>query len=198
MVHAVAGGAGNLKRANRGLDYNPYHSIHGHAGLIGQKESLTCFVGGDQGDAVSQEGRQFGESANISGLEKIILIGDQLVFPEGGGLPSPTQRKGRDPRILVAQGRSPGYSQISRGLRGEGKKKAGPKFSKRERLFGSSVGIPPFSAEGYGRAAHGQNVIIGKVESIVKPGNSDTPRLNRVDDRISNHRRISLIGRLIA
>ena len=31
----------------------------------------------------------------------------------------------------------------------------------------------------------------------MKPGNSDTPRLDGIDDGISNHRRISLIGRLV-
>src|ERR1700677_3833447 len=102
MIRAVAGGSGNLKRADRGLDYDAYHSVHGHAGLIGHKESLTRFIGRDQGDAVSQERRQLGEPANISGLEKIILIGNQLVLAKGGELSSATQRKWRDPRILVA------------------------------------------------------------------------------------------------
>src|ERR1700733_13737806 len=112
MARAVAGGSGNLKRADRGLDYDPYHSIHWHAGLIGHKESLTRFVGGDQRDAVSQERRQLGEPVNISGLEKIILIGNQLILAKGGELRSAPQRKWRDPRILVAQSRTPGCSQI--------------------------------------------------------------------------------------
>jgi len=97
MARTIAGGSGNLKRADRGLDYDAYHSIHGHAGLIGQKESLTRFVGSDQGDAVSQEGRQLGEPSNIPGLEKIILIGYQLVLAKGGELQSAPKEKGGIP-----------------------------------------------------------------------------------------------------
>ncbi len=97
MVRAVAGGSGNLKRADRGLDYDAHHSIHGHAGLIRHKESLTRFVGGDEGDAVPQEGRQLGEPVNISGLEKIILIGNQLVLAKGRELLPPPRENGGIP-----------------------------------------------------------------------------------------------------
>ena len=77
------------------------------------------------------------------------------------------------------------------------KKEMGPKFRDRKRLVGPGIRVPPFSAVGGGHTAHRQNRIIRQVKVVVKPGNPDASRLDGINDGISNHRRISLIGRLV-
>ena len=103
MISAIAGGSGNFKGADRCLDHDAHNSVHGYARLVGQKEGLSRLIGCYQGDGVSQEWRQLRQPANVSGLEQIVLIGNQLVLAKGRELESTPQRKWRDPGILVAQ-----------------------------------------------------------------------------------------------
>ena len=97
MVRAVTRSAGDLKRTDSCLDHDAHHSIHGHAGLGGQKESLTHLISGDQINAVSQERRQLAQPVYIPGLEKIILISNQLVLAKGRELQSAPRENGGIP-----------------------------------------------------------------------------------------------------
>src|SRR3984957_4078706 len=74
----------------------------------------------------------------------------------------------------------------------------GPKFRDRERLPGCCVGVPPLSAIGCRHASHLQYIVTRDVAVVVKMGDPDTSRLNRINDGVSNHRRIALIGRLVS
>src|ERR1700733_1404571 len=139
MAFAVAGSPGNFEWADRRLHHDAHHSVHGNAWLTGYKEGLSSFIGRDQRDAVTQEWRQLGQSANVPGLEQVVLIRDQLILAEGGELEPASQGKWWNAGVLIAKRRAPGDRQVGGGFRGKRKKKVGPKFCQREGFLSTGI-----------------------------------------------------------
>src|SRR5580658_6107382 len=71
------------------------------------------------------------------------------------------------------------------------------KLRHRKWLLGPGIRIPPLSPVGCGHATHGQHRIVRQVEVVEKSADADTSGLDGINNRISNHRRIALIGRLV-
>ena len=88
MAIAIAGGTGNFKRADCGLDHDTHNSVHRYARLVRQEKGLSRLVGRKQRNAVSEEWRQLRQPPNVPGLEQVVLVGNQLVLAKGRELKS--------------------------------------------------------------------------------------------------------------
>src|SRR5580700_3555082 len=102
MIFAIAGSSGNLERSDCRLDHDAHDSVHGNTRLIGEEEGLAGLIGGQKRNGVSQKRRQLGQRANVTRLEQVVLVGNELVLSEGGKLHSTPQRKWRDARAFMA------------------------------------------------------------------------------------------------